>query len=346
MLAYMEEGTTSSNPSEALYVVNNTFVNSHAGGAAFVYVDPRVTTPAILENNFFVGPGGVTTQTSAIQTTNYAGTPSFVNSAAYDYHLLAGSPGIDAGTAPGSASGFSLAPVYQYLHPTCGQVRLGVGTIDIGAFEYNGAGPLLGCVLNPVIPTIGPLVLSSTRASGGSTINGNQATLTAPAGPQGEVVTLASSDPHATVPPSVTVPAGATSTTFPISASPVSDSRVAVITGSLNGQTSSANLTITPIGMTLASVTLQPSTVGSGAAVTGTVTLTAPAPAGGIHVALASASPVIVFVPAYVTVPQGATTASFPAAASIVSKSITVGISASYADRIVQAFLTVQPWSR
>src|SRR5215471_2524948 len=78
MTAYLEEGTTSGNPSQALYVVNNTFVNSLRSGM-FVYVDPRGTVPVLLENNFFSGGGAVINQASAVLTTNYVGTPLFVN---------------------------------------------------------------------------------------------------------------------------------------------------------------------------------------------------------------------------------------------------------------------------
>jgi hypothetical protein len=153
--AYLEEGATAGNPSQTLYVVNNTFVNS-LGRGIFVYTAAADTTPALLENNFFSGGGTVTNQASAVLRTNFVGTPDFVNAAAYDYHLTANSPGINAATTPGTASGFSLVPMFQYVYNTCGQDRLTVGVIDIGAFEYNGGGPLLACPVTPVAPAPAP----------------------------------------------------------------------------------------------------------------------------------------------------------------------------------------------
>jgi hypothetical protein len=59
-----------------------------------------------------------------------------VNQGAYDYRLSSTSPARNVGTAPGSASGFNLAPAYQYVHRAQRQVRPLNGTIDIGAYEF------------------------------------------------------------------------------------------------------------------------------------------------------------------------------------------------------------------
>lgn len=74
---------------------------------------------------------------------NFAGDPQFVDAASYNYQLLSTSPAINAGVVPGTGAGFSLIPTNQYVQPTSGQVRTIVGTIDIGAYEYNGAGAML-----------------------------------------------------------------------------------------------------------------------------------------------------------------------------------------------------------
>lgn len=135
MLAYGEEGAT--NPGKDLYVVNNTFLNDASSGT-FVSIGTGVTTPALLQNNVFAGPGTVTNQASAVQRTNYQATsPSiFVNRANYDLHPAPGSPLINAGTQPGtSASGMSLVPTREYVHVANSQPRPVYGTIDIGAYE-------------------------------------------------------------------------------------------------------------------------------------------------------------------------------------------------------------------
>ena len=345
MTAYLEEGTTSGNPSEALYVVNNTFVNS-LGSGMFVYVDPRDTVPALLENNFFSGGGAITTQTGALLTTNYVGTPAFVNSGAYDFHLKPGSPGIDSGTTPGTGSGVPLTPVYEYIHPTCSELRKSVGVIDIGAFEYNGSGPLLGCAVNPVGPTLGTIGLSSTLTTGGNTTTGNTVTLVGTAGPQGATVALTSSDAHAVVPVSVFVPAGQSSAKFTIATSPVSDRTVATISASFGGQTVSAPIIIRSGEPALASVNLVATSIASGGTLEGnTVKLTAPAPAGRATVTLQSEAPAIVSVPASVTVPAGAVSAQFSIKTGAVSSSTSVGIRASYGPKTSEVFVSVQPHS-
>jgi hypothetical protein len=341
--AYLEEGTTFGNPSESLYIVNNTFVNS-LGSGMFVYVDPRDTVPALLENNFFSGGGVVTNQASAVLTTNYVGTPAFVNSGTYDYHLKPGSPGIDAGSNPGTGSGLSLMPVYEYVHPACSELRNLIGVIDIGAFEYNGSGPLLGCAVNPVGPTLGTIGLSSTVTTGGNSTTGNAVTLTGTAGPEGATVALTSSDSHAVVPVSVLVPAGQSSANFTISTSSVSDRTTAIISASFGGHTVSAPIIIRPVAPALASVNLAATSIASGGTLEGnTVKLTAPAPAGRAAVALQSEAPAIVSVPAVVTVPTGAVSAPFSIKAGTVASSTSVGIRASYGGKTSQVFVSVQP---
>jgi hypothetical protein len=87
LLAYGEEGA--SNPGKDLYVVNNTFLNDDSSSGTFVMVGSSVTTPALLQNNIFGGTGTLTTQSSAIQKTNYRSVaPGFVNRAAYDLRPL------------------------------------------------------------------------------------------------------------------------------------------------------------------------------------------------------------------------------------------------------------------
>ena len=84
-------------------------------------------------------------QASAVLTANYTGmTPMFAAPASFDYHLLAGSPCVDAGHDPGmTMGGVSLAPVMEYVHPTMVEGRMSVGAIDIGAYELGGGTPLV-----------------------------------------------------------------------------------------------------------------------------------------------------------------------------------------------------------
>jgi hypothetical protein len=136
ILAYGEEGA--SNPGKDLYVVNNTFLND-AGSGTFVFVGSSVTTPVLVQNNIFAGPGALSNQGNATLRTNYtAAAPAFVNRAAYDLHPAAGSPMLNAASAPGTApTGFALAPIAQYQHVASGEARANVN--DIGAYASNGA---------------------------------------------------------------------------------------------------------------------------------------------------------------------------------------------------------------
>lgn len=90
-----------------------------------------------------------------------------------------------------------------------------------------------------------------------------------------------------------------------------------------------------------ATVGLTPATVTGGTAVTGSVTLTSAAPAGGASVALSSSNGAAA-VPANVTVPAGALTATFNITTAPVTSAQTANIIATY-NGSAQATLTVNP---
>jgi len=139
IVTYGLEGVKPENPGHDLYVVNNTFVNDRPNGGTFVAIGDSVDLPAMLQNNVFSGPGTLSSQTSAVLTHNFSGAdPLLVDRAGFDYHLKPGSPCIDQGADPGMAGTFSLTPVWQYVHPANAQGRVGVGPIDIGAYEFGG----------------------------------------------------------------------------------------------------------------------------------------------------------------------------------------------------------------
>src|SRR5208282_1195432 len=91
------------------------------------------------------------------------------------------------------------------------------------------------------------------------------------------------------------------------------------------------------------SLTLNPSTVTGGNSVSGNVTLSAPAPAGGATVALSSSNPAVAAVPANVVVPGGATTSGFTVSTTAVNFNSTVTITGTYNSTIQNATLTVVP---
>ena len=92
----------------------------------------------------------------------------------------------------------------------------------------------------------------------------------------------------------------------------------------------------------LASVSANPSTVTGGTSATGTVTLTAPAPAGGISVAFSSA-PSAIIVPASVVIPATQSSTSFSISTTPVGTTTAGSISASYNGVEKSTTVTVMP---
>jgi len=105
----------------------------------------------------------------------------------------------------------------------------------------------LGITRAPAAATLSAVSVSPTTVVGGSSSTGT-VTLTAAAPSGGAVVTLSDNSASATVPASVTVPAGATSRTFTVTTSAVTTSTVATITASFGGTTRTAGLTVNPAG--------------------------------------------------------------------------------------------------
>ena len=135
LLAYGEEGA--SNPGHDLYVVNNTFLNDDSSRGTFLFIGGSVTKPALLQNNIFAGTGTLTTQSTAVEKTNFrSAAPGFISRATYDLHPTANALVINAGSAPGnSTAGVSLLPVSQYKHSASSETRGQSGLLDIGAYE-------------------------------------------------------------------------------------------------------------------------------------------------------------------------------------------------------------------
>ncbi|GIV10881.1 MAG: hypothetical protein KatS3mg020_0372 [Fimbriimonadales bacterium] len=196
---------------------------------------------------------------------------------------------------------------------------------------------------NPTQPSLNALTLNPTSVVGGNSVTGT-VTLTAAAPAGGFVVNLSSSNTSAaSVPSSVTVPAGATSANFTVSTRAVSSSANVTITAAANGVSRTATLTVNPANnnVSLQSLTVSPTSVWGGNSATGTVTLSGPAPAGGVTVQLRSSSS-RASVPSTITIPAGATSANFTIRTTSRFFSITnVTITATYNGVSRTATLTV-----
>lgn len=201
---------------------------------------------------------------------------------------------------------------------------------------YNGAAKSANLTVQPALASV---ALSPVTVIAPNPANGTvKLTLAAPAG--GMVVSLSSGNTAAaTVPASVTVAAGATSATFTVTTKPVSAQATAAIAAAAMGVTKQVVLTVKPPF----ALAISPNPVIGSKNATGTVTLTAAAPAGGTAIALTSSNPAVATAPASVTVAAGATTATFVVTTQSVAAATSIVLSAASNGYTVTKTLTVNP---
>lgn len=168
------------------------------------------------------------------------------------------------------------------------------------------------------------IAMAPATVVGGSPSTGT-VTLSSPAPAGGISITLSEASPAVSVPANVTVPAGMSSATFTATTTAVSTSAAVTITAAYGAVEKSASLTVTP--PVLNALTLNPTSVKGGATSQGTITLSGPAPSGGLAVTLSDNSS-YASEPASVTIPAGSTSAAFTVTTSVVTSSRTVTISA------------------
>ena len=192
----------------------------------------------------------------------------------------------------------------------------------------------------PPSPTLSSFTVNPNTVVGGRPSTGT-VTLPDPAPPSGLVVTLASEVPSvASVPSTITIPAGGTSGSFTISTFSSSTTTRVGLSATHLDTTLFSVITVGPVALSTLSVS--PASVVAGSSSTGTVTLNDAAPSGGAAVSL-SASSSATTVPASITVPPGATTATFAISTSPVTASTSSVISGFYGGVVRTAILTVNP---
>lgn len=184
------------------------------------------------------------------------------------------------------------------------------------------------------------LSVSPTSVLGGRENSVGTITLDAPAGPLGLTINLSSSNAAATVPATVTIPAGATTVTFPITTTTVNSNRTVTITASTAGFSATADLTVRANGVAL--LTINPNKVRGGQSVSVTITLDAPAGNGGVVVNLSASNPsLFTSFPATRTIPAGQRTLTFSLVTRRVSRNQAVTITASAAGSSATAGATI-----
>ena len=198
-------------------------------------------------------------------------------------------------------------------------------------------------------PGPGPATLLAIGPASQDLIGGNSGrasvALVIPAAAGGGTVSLTTDNPSIIqVPASVTIPEGNSATSFAIGTSRVSGLPTGGnVFASAGGVTKSIFINVSPdpnAPPLLQSMTITPSSVSGGTNATGTVFLSAPAPAGGISVTLATSNRAVATVPGIVSVPGGQTSANFTVTTFPVTNNTSVTITAFY-DTTVSANVTV-----
>ena len=305
----------------------------------FVAVSQNDPNPAVLDFELSSTPAAVSLSSLSLNPTSVMGGNSSTGTVTLSGAAPSGgaqvtlsSSNTTAANVPSSVTVAAGATSASFTVSTSAVAASTTVTISASYRSATRSASLTVMPAPPPPPTLSSLSLNPTSVTGGNSSTGT-VTLSGSAPAGGAQVTLSSSNTAAAgVPSSVTVAAGATSATFTVSTSAVATSTAVTIFATYSGATRSVSLTVTPAPPpppTLASLTLNPASVFGGQSSTGTVTLTGPAPAGGAQVFLSSDNGAA-SVPSSVTVPAGATSATFTVNTSFVLISTSATISASY----------------
>jgi len=296
-----------------------------------------VTYGVTVHNSLTITAGGLSNFTLSLNSV-YGG-----NSSVGTVTLSAPAPG--GGTVVSLSSNNSNATVPATVTVSAGSnsAMFTVTTVGVDAVATSTITASLGGISINRSLAINPAALAGFGIAPSSVVGGYAASgtisLQGQAGPSGIGVVITSNSTAAIVPATVTIPAGSTGMSFNINTSVVSANINAVLAATY-GVTVHNSLTITSGG--LSTFSLSVNNVHGGVSSTGTVTLSALAPAGGVVVNLASNNSNAT-VPATVTVLAGSDTASFTVNTvgvdSVVNATITATLGATSIDRS----LTINP---
>jgi hypothetical protein len=335
-------------------------VTSGTGGNAVVYmisdskfvaVSMNDPNPAILDFELSSAPASVSLSSLSLNPASVIGGNSSTGTV-----MLSGAAPAGGAQVALSSSNTTVAKVPASVTVAAGATSatftvstsaVATSTAVTVSAIYNGANKSASLTVAPAPPpppTLSSLTLSPTSVIGGNSSTGKVALSgAAPAG--GAQIALSSGNAAvARVPSSVTVAAGATSATFTVTTNAVTGSSAVTISAAYAGASKSASLTVTPAPPpppALFSLTLNPtSVIGGLQSSTGTARLSAPAPAGGVIIALSSSNGAA-SVPSSVFIPGGASSVTFTVNTSIVLISTSATISASYNGTARSAALSV-----
>ena len=219
-------------------------------------------------------------------------------------------------------------------------------TVTISA-THNGTTVTAPLKLYPQQP---PSSIVLDRAETTGTQGATGTVRIAEAQPHEVLMRITSSHPDIATPqPSALIQYQGVAGSFSITTKAPAVSTVVTISATGAGVTRTATLTVHPAGgpsggTTASALSLSPTSVTGGSQhSTGTVTLSAPAPTGGASVTLSSSNTAAATVPATVTVPAGATSATFAATSKTVTATTSTTITATYGGVARTASLAVNP---
>ena len=268
----------------------------------------RVRTPDPLNSGTYLTSNELILATSAPTLTLSPSSVAIVKGSTADVTVrlpfIAPNGGIAVNLST-TAAGVVNVPATVVVPEGQDNVTFTVSSVDLGAVELI-ASRLGATSARTQLNVTKPLVLTVSPA----TFNvgtGRTATLTVQSSVSlGATVELSSSAPSVvTVPTSVIIPAGNLAATVQLTG--VAEGTATITAKSTNYASASASVTVHQTRLGLPSgIVATP-----GMAVPVTLSLTDPAPSGGLLVSLASANASVATVPASITVPAGQTSASF-----------------------------------
>jgi hypothetical protein len=222
--------------------------------------------------------------------------------------------------------------------------QLGLGRACVGSLKSVVRVCLAACLVALLVGVSAAQTVNSVKVNPASVVGGTSATGTvnlskkAPAG--GFDVSLTSTNGVATLPASVSVPAGKTSATFAIETSPVAtDTSVGVEAAAGSSSVQTKLLVKAP---KLSELSLSPTSVTGGLTSTATVKISSEAPAAGLSVGLIS-NQSSVQVPDSVVIAGGASSATFAVATQPTSSKLTAKITATLNSSSIGESLSVLP---
>ncbi|HET9282329.1 MAG TPA: FG-GAP-like repeat-containing protein [Candidatus Angelobacter sp.] len=209
--------------------------------------------------------------------------------------------------------------------------------------SYNLSSSLATLTVTPAPPlTLNNFGVNAQTVTGGSSVTGTVG-LSAPAPAGGANVTISSSSNLIASGP-VNIPTGSVFAPFSFATSAVSTITNVVLTASFGGVSQDLTITLVPPLPFVASLSFSPSTVDSGITATGTVTLTAPAPLGGVSPLLTSSTQAgIAFVPFNISIPFGSTTGTFSVHTAPIGFVAQLPVTVSFNGTSASSVLTIVP---